>query len=229
MQLTQELTRDISLAPFVTEVESRQYITFSGSRLVPEDLKSLQTKIGTLFTDLGFTGRCNLEPGSETNFYNGAKLSERFNEVGFISYLQDNNVVTTAEYGYREPDASREIFNCQQLQVAFSRIQRALSMSVDFSLRRRLSTTPEYFVAKLMALLGVEPNYSGKSKGLITYRPLDLYEMDKKNIPQTLLAINLQELYAAFNGIPILNLADESDRNRIQTCIMNRTSPFTKG
>lgn len=61
-----------------------------GSRETPDEFLALQYHCGRELCDMGFQGTSGLAEGSDETYYEGAKSSTRFDEIGFLNFIPWN-------------------------------------------------------------------------------------------------------------------------------------------
>ena len=78
-----------------------------GSRETPDDMLALQYHVGRELCSMGFQGSAGLADGSDSAYYNGAKTSDRFDEIGFLNVIPWNGFKsskTAAVKHFADPD-----------------------------------------------------------------------------------------------------------------------------
>ncbi len=116
----------MSDAPSRPVVTLAGYSTLVGSRDVVDDLyfTTLQELAGEYFCSKRYRGRSGMAPGSDQNFYNGAKRSSLFAEVGFDNYLPDANFFNRPQFGYIRPDPENDVYDATVFTDTYERAQQ---------------------------------------------------------------------------------------------------------
>ena len=98
-----------------------------GSRETPDEMLTRLRTSAKILCDLGYRGRSGLAPGVDLAGYEGAQLSDRFEEVGFDNFLPNKWLFKKPEFGGWVPDPSKNIYDVQ----TFSNYEQATQIAYD--------------------------------------------------------------------------------------------------
>lgn len=91
------------------------FYTAVGSRETPEDMLVLQFHMGRELCDMGVQGHSGLADGSDETYYEGAKQSKRFDEIGFTNFIPWNGFASSAKSLNKHfADPNKLIFNLDE-------------------------------------------------------------------------------------------------------------------
>jgi hypothetical protein len=107
--------------------QSIRYYSGVGSRETPVEIMNRMSRLGTALCDMGYRGRSGLAPGADLSFYQGAQLSQRFDEIGFDNYLPNEWIFRKPEFGGFIPDENKRIFNAK----LFSNYEKARELALE--------------------------------------------------------------------------------------------------
>lgn len=98
-----------------------------GSREAPEDILSLARRAGKAFCDAGFLGVSGEADGMDKAFHDGARNSQKYNQVRFVSFIPYNGFRSSATSPKVYHDPANNIYDASK----FSNIGRASEIAMQ--------------------------------------------------------------------------------------------------
>ncbi len=98
-----------------------------GSREAPDDILSLARRAGKAFCDAGYLGVSGEADGMDKAFHDGARLSRRYNEVKFVSFIPYNGFRSSATSPKLFHDPENNIYDASK----YSNIDKASEIAMQ--------------------------------------------------------------------------------------------------
>lgn len=202
---------------FLIPDELRGYYSGVGSREAPADALRTMKRFGKVQCDLGWRGRSGCAPGADTAFWEGAKLSDRYPEVGFDNFLPNEWMFNCEKFGFITPDPPRRIFDAKTFVDVYERAKE-LAFEARGSFEGLGRGGIELHTRNAMQVLGEGLNRP--SRGLVCWA-LPVGRQGKvKGGTNTAVQLAIQ------SSVEVINIYKDADRERIEAYLVKWESQF---
>lgn len=190
------------------EIPPSGYYTGVGSRETPEEVLDLIRSLGKKFCDRGWRGRSGCAPGADTAWWEGAKMSARYEEVGFDNYLPNEWMFKKPQYGAIVPDPEKHIFNVKTFPPDIYEKAKQLAFEARGSFEGLKTGGIELHIRNAFQVLG--HNLDTASRAVVLWA-----EPRGRNAVHG--GTNTAYQIAKRFGIEVINLYHPADRRRVET------------